>query len=87
MEKFPMDPIKKINKIRKVTSAAIHIAAMDASLSALKAEEHTTNINKKPELEITQVQQTPAEVRNPLDEQLKKSTQDYFKKENKETQE
>jgi hypothetical protein len=78
MEKSPLN---KFNKIRKVTSAAMHIASMDVAHAALKPEDHTANINKKPEIEIAQVQQNPSEALNPLDEQLKKTTQEYFKNE------
>jgi hypothetical protein len=79
MEKFPSNPIKKINQIRKVASAAMHIASMDVAHAALKPEDHTANINKKPETEIAQIQQqNPSNVQNALDVQLKKTTDDYF---------
>lgn len=66
MEKLP---IHKLNKIRKVASAAIHIAAMDPSHPALK-----------PEIKITQAEQEQALLKEtPLDTQLKKTTADFFK--------
>ncbi len=85
MEKLP---IKKFNQVRKVASAAIHIAAMDPSHAALKPENHLKYLNKKNETEIVEVQQqNPAETRNMLDEQLKKGVEDYFKKENTDSKE
>ncbi len=74
-------PLHKFNKIRKVTSAAIHMASMDPTHSALKPEDHTANINKKPEIEVTQVQQNPSTSQSALDEQLKKGVQEYLKNE------
>jgi hypothetical protein len=79
MEKFPLN---KFNKIRKVASAAIHLASMDPTHPAISHEGHTINAMKRPDSEIAQVQES-ASVSNKsqLDEQLKNQTVDYFNKE------
>jgi len=83
MEKFPF---KKFNQIRKVASAAIHMAAMDPSHAAINQHEHVTHI-KKPGIESSVA--TPEEAQTTqeqskeeqLAENLKKVTEDYFKNE------
>lgn len=77
-------PLNKLNKIRKVASAAVHLASMDplSPHSILKSEDHTAHINKKPEIEIAQVQPRQASSQETLlNKQLKKTTEDYFEQE------